>query len=241
MADIEHEYIGLNNGILDQSVNVLSKKNQLLFMDTASNDYQLLSASKDIQDFEIVIVYSGIAKALIATDYNLRVNECKAAAWFLNALDNKTIKPLEKTFLRDTPRLVYDAYKHHLPGVFARRAEHFYTENERVLKGVELWKQGDIKGFGQLVFESGLSSIHNYESGSPELIDLFNIMQKTEGMIGARFSGGGYRGCLIGIIDPSKKESIKAYITKEYLAKYPHFKDVFQIDFCKTDNGARIL
>lgn len=241
VADIEHEYIGLKNGILDQSVNVLSKNNHLLFMDTLTNEYQLIEKHEKMKPFEVVVVYSGITKSLIATDYNQRVNECRAAAWYLSALANKNIDTFNQTYLRSIDRSVFDQYAKQLPGIFAKRALHFYSENERVEKGIEAWKSGDLDAFGKIISESGLSSVHSYESGSPELIKLFEILRKIEGVYGARFSGAGYRGCVIGLIDPSYKEHILKKVTSEYLTAYPEFSDVFQIDFCKTDDGVRIL
>lgn len=241
VADIEHEYIGLKNGILDQSVNVLSKNNHLLYMDTKTNDYKLIKKNESMPEFEVIVVYSGITKALIATDYNQRVNECRASAWYLKALEDKEITTFNQTHLRDLEPQIFEKHKDSLPGIFKKRAEHFYTENERVEQGVKAWENGDLKTFGKLVFESGDSSVYNYESGSPELIHLFNILRDTEGIFGARFSGAGYRGCVIGLVDPIHKDEITKKITKSYLEKYPEYTNVFQIDYCKMDDGARIL
>ena len=85
----------------------------------------------------------------------------------------------KNTTLRDVPYEVYLKHKDKLPTSWQKRAEHYYSESQRVQKGVELWKNGDIEGFGKLVFESGYSSINNYETGSPELIKLFEILTKT--------------------------------------------------------------
>jgi len=91
------------------------------------------------------------------------------------------------------------------------------------------------------MFASGESSIHNYECGCPELITIFNILKETPGVYGARFSGAGYRGCCIGLIDPQYKETVKAAIDREYPAKHPAYKDIYRVNFCKTDDGARIV
>lgn len=76
---VETEYIGLKNGILDQSANILSEDNHLLVMDCKTESHQLIEKSADMPEFEVVIVYSGVSKALIGTDYNHRVDECKVA------------------------------------------------------------------------------------------------------------------------------------------------------------------
>ena len=151
------------------------------------------------------------------------------------------ITGLSETWLRDIDPAIYQRFKSELPGRFRKRAEHFFSENERVNQGVLAWKNGDLAKFGSLMFESGESSIHNYECGCKELITIFNILKKTPGVYGARFSGAGYRGCCIGLVDPACKEKIKAKIDAEYLQQYPEYRDKYQVSFVKTGSGARIV
>jgi len=238
---VENQFIKLNNGILDQAANILSKDNHLMFMDTRTGDYQLVPKPADMPPFEVVVVYSGISKALIGTDYNNRVDECKVAAWVIQDLAEMEIASLRETRLRDVDEATYRRVREQLPPRFRKRADHFFAENERVKQGVEAWKKGDLKAFGRLMFASGESSIHNYECGCPELITIFNILKETPGVYGARFSGAGYRGCCIGLIDPQYKETVKAAIDREYPAKHPAYKDIYRVNFCKTDDGARIV
>ncbi len=126
-----------------------------------------------------------------------------------------------------------------MPPVFAKRALHYYSEMGRVVKGVAAWRQGDLKAFGQLVFESGYSSINYWETGCPELIAIYEIMKHIPGIYGGRFSGAGFKGCCVGLINPDYKEQIAEQMTKEYLALFPQYKDIFSIHFCKTDDGVR--
>lgn len=97
------------------------------------------------------------------------------------------------TRLRDVPYEVFEAYKDHLPELWRRRAEHYYSEFARAEKGAELWRKGDLEGYGQLVFESGKSSIYSYECGCDELKKLYEIMWNTDGIYGGRFSGAGFK------------------------------------------------
>ena len=80
-----------------------------------------------------------------------------------------------------------------------------------------------------------------YECGSDELIAIYNIMRQTDGIYGGRFSGAGFKGACIALVDPAKKEAIRQQITEEYLRMFPEYTDSFEIHFCKTDNGARFL
>ncbi|WP_338555615.1 hypothetical protein [Paenibacillus sp. KS-LC4] len=238
---VENHFIGLNNGILDQSINILSREGYLTVMDTKTKSYELIERPQAMPEFEVVIVYSGVSKALIGTDYNNRVDECKVAAWLLHEMAGLPMKNLKGTQLRDIEYEVYQAHKSGLQGRFQKRAEHFFTENERVKQGAEAWKRGDLQKFGSLMLESGESSIHNYECGCPELISIFQILKQTPGVYGARFSGAGYRGCCIGLVDPAYKEQIKAAIDAQYPKQHPAYKDLYQVCFSKTDDGARII
>lgn len=240
-SQAEREYIGLTNGILDQACIVLGEKDSLLFLDTDSEQYRIIKKNPAMPDFEIAIIFSGLTRNLVSSDYNLRVAECKAAAWNMMAYTGMPLKSLEKTYLRDIPRDIYEQTKERMPSRFARRAEHFYSEYKRVRKGVTAWETGNLSLFGQLSFESCQSSIDNYECGSEELIAIYNIMRECDGIYGGRFSGAGFKGACIAFVDPEKKDMIREKITEEYLKKFPEYKETFEIHFCKTDNGARFV
>lgn len=238
-SEAEREFVGLNNGILDQACVVLSEKDNLLYLDTDTNEYQLLPVHQEMPPFEIGIFFSGLTRTLISTDYNLRVTECKTAAWNILAFNNQSLTALDKTYLRDVPEGSFHEVQSRLPQRFAKRATHFYTECDRVRRGVNEWQKGDIEALGKLIFESCESSIINYECGSPELISLYNIMKDTDGIYGGRFSGAGFKGACICLVDPGQKESIRQTVKEKYLAQYPEYADSFEIHFCKTDSGAR--
>ena len=240
-SEAEREYIGLNNGILDQSCIVLSDKEGILFLDTDSEQYRIIRRNPKMPPFELAIIFSGLTRSLVSSDYNLRVNECKAAAWNMLAYAEQPLKKLEKTFLRDVPKELYERTKAQMPARFARRAEHFYSEYRRVRKGVTAWESGNLELFGKLSFESCESSIHNYECGSPELIAIYELMRQTEGVYGGRFSGAGFKGACIALIDPAKRESIREKITQGYLSQFPEYEGTFEMHFCHPSDGARFV
>ena len=128
-----------------------------------------------------------------------------------------------------------------MPERFAKRARHFYTECDRVEAGVKAWKAGDIETFGKLIFESCESSMNNYECGSPELIALYKILRRTEGIYGGRFSGAGFKGACIALVDPSKEECIREYVTTEYLKEFPQYKESFELFFCNPADGVDFM
>ena len=239
-SEAEREYIGLNNGLLDQACIALSKKNQLLFLDCDSDEYRLIpfggqmskvESQKSTSDlrpqtsdlpFEIGIFFSGLTRSLVNSDYNLRVYECKTAAWNMLAYTEQPLKTFDKTFLRDIPKATFEKTRIAMPARFARRAEHFYSEYRRVRQGVTAWETGNLKLFGKLSFDSCESSIHNYECGSPELIAIYEIMRSLPGVYGGRFSGAGFKGACIALVDPAHKENIEKVLTEKYLEQFPN-------------------
>ena len=272
-SEAEREYIGLNNGLLDQACIALGKKDELLFLDCDSNEYRLIpfggqrdsvkgqresdesqkstsgpsSSALDLRPstldlpFEIGIFFSGLTRSLVNSDYNLRVYECKTAAWNMLAYTDQPLKTFDKTFLRDIPKATFDKTRIAMPARFARRAEHFYSEYRRVRQGVTAWETGNLKLFGKLSFDSCESSIHNYECGSPELIAIYEIMRSLPGVYGGRFSGAGFKGACIALVDPSCKENIEKVLTEKYLEQFPEYEKTFQVFWVRPDDGARFL
>ena len=143
--------------------------------------------------------------------------------------------------LRNIPYEIYLKHKDKLPESFRLRAEHFYTEFMRVEAGAEAWRRGDIEEFGRLSFESGRSSIYNFMTGSDELKRLYEIMTETDGVYGGRFSGAGFKGCAMAIIDPSFEDSIVKRVSVEYLKAFPGLTGKYSYHICESADGVKIL
>lgn len=236
----ENNYVGVSCGTLDQSCEVYSKKDNLLYLDTRDGSYKLIEANKNMPEYEFMILFSGIERNLATSKFNARVDECKASAYALKAFEGMDYDVFDKTYLRDVPVEVFEKHKEKLPLNWKKRATHWYTEFKRVEDGVKAWEEGNLVEFGKLCFESGKSSIENYETGSEELKCLYNLLTKTEGVYGGRFSGAGFKGCCMAIIDPKHEESIKEYITKEYTKTFPELKDKFEIFICHSADGVKL-
>ena len=89
-------------------------------------------------------------------------------------------------------------------------------------------------------FESGKSSIYNWETGSPELKTLYEIMTKTDGIYGGRFSGAGFKGCCMALIDPAYEESITQKVTEAYLKVFPHLEGKYSVHICESADGVKL-
>ena len=239
--EAENSYVGVSCGKLDQSCEVYCKKNSLLYMDMLDDSFELVPEHPNAKPYKIAVFFSGLERSLAGSAFNMRVDECRSAAYALKAYAGIEYGKYSDTYLRDVPYEVYLQYKDRLPECFAKRAEHWYTEQQRVHRGVQAWRNGDIEEFGRLSFESGHSSIYNWETGSPELKTLYEIMTRTDGIYGGRFSGAGFKGCCMALIDPSYEENILATVEIEYLKKFPALKGKYSAYICETADGVNLV
>lgn len=236
----ENKYVGVSCGKLDQSCEIYSKKDHLLYLDTKDDTFELIPTNPKMKPYEIIIFFSGLERSLVGSKFNMRVDECRSAAYALKAYASMEYGRMTETNLRDVPYEVYLKYKDRLPENWMKRAEHWYTEFMRVEAGAEAWRNGDIETFGKLSFESGKSSIYNYETGSPELKKLYEIMTETDGIYGGRFSGAGFKGCCIALIDPSFRESVLEKVSKEYLKAFPDLTGKYSVHITKSADGVTL-
>ena len=229
--------MGVNVGTLDQSCEVLSRARHLLYLDCRDNHYELIPEHPSMKPYKIAIFFSGLEHNLAGSKYNMRVDELRAGIYALQALSGADYGKFKEANARDVSFETYEEFKDRLPRPWMLRCEHWYTEFKRVEAGVEAWRRGDIEEFGRLSFASGWSSIHNWESGAPEQIKLYEIMTKTEGIYGGRFSGAGFKGCCMALIDPEKAESIAEAVEAQYLAAYPQMKGKYAFYLCDSADG----
>ena len=223
-VEAENQYVGVSSGKLDQSCEMYSKKDHLLYLDTKTDQYELIPTHPDMKPYRIAIFFSGVERTLAGSKFNMRVDELRSAAYALAAYAGMDYGKFQETNDR-------------LPHTWQLRAEHWFTEFDRVERGAEAWRRGDLATFGRLSFESGWSSIYNWETGSPELKTLYDIMTRTDGIYGGRFSGAGFKGCCMALIDPAFEESICQSVAREYLKAFPQLEGKFSIHICQSADG----
>ena len=233
----ENNYVGVSSGKLDPSCETFCRKAHLLYLDTLDDTRELVPAPANMPPWRIAVFFSGLERSLVGTAFNMRVDECRSAAYALLAYAGLPYGKFRDAHLRDVPREVFEQYQGRLPDNWRKRAEHWYGEQVRVLQGVEAWRQGDLARFGQLSFESGRSSIENWQTGSPELKELYTIMTQVDGIYGGRFSGAGFRGCCMALYHPDYEESIREQVTQRYLEAFPALQGKFSIHFCDSADG----
>ncbi|KAD4180034.1 hypothetical protein R6Q59_023473 [Mikania micrantha] len=247
---IENEYLGLKNGILDQSAILLSRYRCLTCMDCKTKIHKLIHPPKFEMEknakfkfpYKILLAFSGLKQALTTNPgYNRRVTECREAAEILLKAAVKKAEPV----LSNVEQEEFEAHKSKLEPHLAKRAEHYFSENTRVIKGLEAWACGNFEEFGMLISASGLSSIQNYECGCEPLIQLYEILLKAPGVYGARFSGAGFRGCCVAFVDSDYADEAASFVKNEYVKLQPelasHLNKDTSVVICDSGDCARVL
>jgi galacturonokinase len=235
---VENDYLGLRNGILDQAAILLSRRGHLTQIDCRTSQHKLIAPAPAMLPFKILLAFSGLSQPLVGTDYNRRVDECgQAARILLSAGGRNGVEPV----LGNVGAELHASHHHLLPAALARRAAHYFSEIERVQQGIAAWKEGDLARFGALMTASGESSISNYECGTAPLIDLFRILMETEGVYGARFSGGGFRGYCVALVEPDAIPQAVERVRTLYAERQPALADRASLVVCDPDDGAAIL
>jgi galacturonokinase len=234
---LENEYLGLQNGILDQATILNGRKDHLLYINTLSAEVKSVERPNNSDDFKIIIVNSGFSRELTSSGFNTRVEECKRASTLLGELAG--IEPANT--LSEIPEEVYGRYRAALPENLMKRADHYFSEVRCVEDGFIYWRHGNWLNFGRLMNKSCNSSIENYESGSPALIKLQRIFSETNGVYGSRFCGGGYGGCVMGFVTPEFSDEDSSKLLENYLSSLPEAKGKAAVYRVKSDEGIRFL
>jgi len=235
----ENEYVGVASGRLDQSIILFAENGHLTRVDCSGLSIEQVPRPTGSRDFCVLVVFSGVGRALAGSGFNTRVSECHEAARILLELGGEA--PRENPVLSDVAPEVFERFCTELPQAPRRRAAHYFGEQRRVLNGVEAWRQGDLDRFGALMTASGASSIHNYESGTAELITLYELLRDASGVYGTRFSGGGFGGSCIALIEPGSSATIIEAVKRSYEAAHPEAAAEASFHICCPGGPAQVL
>ena len=233
----ENKYIGLNNGILDQTSIVFGRSGHMLKIDTKGEKVTQLPDRLGETHYRILVAYSGYSRELTTSGYNTRVDECRSAAKQLSRMAG--CAPAQ--VLSDVGQDIFLRYGHRLESHIGRRAKHFFNETQRVHAGLAAWDKGLIEEFGHLMSESCKSSIEQYECGVQAIYDLQQIVSAADGVLGSRFMGGGFGGCVVGFVKPSHAAVAVADIQASYRKFHPEVADQAAVYLARSDDGVRFL
>ena len=207
----ENNYNGMNCGIMDQFASAMGKKDNAIFLDTATLEFEYAPIA--LKDACIIITNSNVKHSLVGSDYNTRRAECEEALAEL-----KKVVAIET--LGDLDESTFEANKQAISKDNCRaRAKHAVYENRRTIRAVEALKKGDVEAFGRLMNEAHTSMSVDYAASCPEVDILVEAAWKIDGVLGSRITGGGFGGCSVSIVRNDAVERFKETVAKEYKDK----------------------
>ncbi len=182
----ETDFVGAPVGIMDQMVCALGKPSAGFFLDTAKLHFEHVPLPTIA---EWVVIHSGVHHSHASGSYHDRRRECEAA----NAgLAVHWLRDLEGTSQSEALSRI-----NALPSPLDARARHVVMENERVLSGVAMLRQGKMHEFGTLMNKSHASLSGDFAVSVPETDLLVDLAQGEEDVYGARLTGGGFGGSVV--------------------------------------------
>ncbi|SFG07006.1 galactokinase [Oribacterium sp. WCC10] len=206
--DAENNYCGMNCGIMDQFASAMGKKDNAMFLDCATLNFEY--APVVLNDMELVVTNTNKKHKLVGSAYNDRRNECEKAREILAEVAG--IKTLGDLSNED-----FEKYKDAIKDpVVQKRAKHAVYENNRAVTAVDALKKGDIEAFGKLMNASHVSLRDDFEVTCEELDVLAEEAWKVPGVLGSRMTGGGFGGCTVSIVKKDSVEDFKKKVGEAY-------------------------
>jgi galactokinase len=207
----ENNYNGMNCGIMDQFASAMGKKDNAIFLDTATLEFEY--APIVLKDACIIVTNSNVKHSLVGSDYNTRRAECEEALAELK-------KVVDINSLGDLDEAAFEEHKAVISKDNCRaRAKHAVYENRRTIKAVKALKNGDVEAFGKLMNEAHTSMSVDYAASCPEVDVLVEAAWKIDGVLGSRITGGGFGGCSVSIVRNDAVETFKEKVAAEYKEK----------------------
>lgn len=226
----EHEFHGINCGIMDQFASAMGKKDMAIFLDTSDLRYEY--APMDMSEYSIVITNSHKVRGAFDAKYNERRMECeRALAQLQSVIAIQSLGELTPECFEQVKEMIVEP-------ILEKRAAHAVYENQRTMDAIKALKAADAQLFGDLMLESHLSLKDNYEVSAKELDVLVEEAMKVPGVLGSRMTGGGFGGCTISLM---KKEAVETFIIevgKNYTEKTGYYADFYNVE---VGDGARAL
>jgi len=235
----ENRYIGVASGLLDQSVILFAEVESLTHIDCRDFGVSQIAAAETLPDFRVLVAFSGMARQLSNTGYNDRVGECREAAATL--LRRAGAEPGPDPVLSDVALEFFEQEGRRLPENLRRRAAHYFGEIARVHDGVKAWRRGDLGAFGALVTASGESSIVNYQCGTPPLVVLFEALRDAPGVFGTRFSGAGFGGSCVALVEAGAADDIIERVARTYRGAFPDLAAHARSVICRPAGPAAVM
>lgn len=225
----EHNYCGVNCGIMDQFASVFGKEGHLIRLDCSTMEYEYVPFAP--KGYKVVLVDSVTKHELVDSPYNKRRQSCERVAAAI-AVNHPQVK-----LLGDANMQMLEEVKGKISEEDYMRATYAIQENERLINTCEALKKGDYETVGKNVYAThhGMSKL--YEVSTVEL-DFLNDVAKECGVTGSRIMGGGFGGCTINIVPEDKYDHFIGTAIAKFKAKFGKEPKIYPV---KISDGARRL
>lgn len=184
----EHNFPGVQCGIMDQFANMMGQKDHVFLLDCRSLAYTYYPLQ--LEGYSIVLLNSGVHHSLASSQYNLRRQQCEAGLAAMGLGSFRDVQGLEHlaSLQEQMEPLVY------------QRCEYVVGEIARTQQAAAYLHQGDLTAFGNLMYATHAGLSQQYEVSCAELDFLVAQAQQDPAVIGARMMGGGFGGCTINLV-----------------------------------------
>lgn len=218
----EHNYCGVNCGIMDQFASVFGRKGNLMRLDCRSMEYEYFPFNPE--DYSLVLVDSRVKHELKDSPYNKRRESCERVA-----------KKLNLETLRDATMEMLNEVKGEITAEDFFRAKFVIEEKDRVLAVCDALEKGDYETVGKKMYETHEGLSKDYEVSCVEL-DFLNDVAKEVGVTGSRIMGGGFGGCTINLVPKNIHDKFIKEVTERFNEKYGHEPKIYDV---VISDGAR--
>ena len=211
----EHNYCGVNCGIMDQFASVMGKAGHLMRLDCRSMEFEYFPFCPE--NHSLVLIDSRVKHELADSPYNKRRASCERVA-----------KRLGIETLRDADMDMLNAIKTDITAEDYFRAKFVIEEKERVLTVCDALVNGDYETVGRCMYETHAGLSKDYEVSCEEL-DYLNDVARECGVTGSRIMGGGFGGCTINLVENDKMDKFVEEAKKRFNEKYGHEPKVYPV------------
>ena len=218
----EHNYCGVNCGIMDQFASVFGKEGCLMRLDCRSRELEYFPFKPE--GYRLVLLDSVVKHELAGSPYNDRRNSCE------NVVKHIAAKHPEAQFetLRDCTWEQLEEVRAEVGEEDYSRAKFVLGEKDRVLAVCDALNAGDYETVGQKMYETHYDLSKEYEVSCEEL-DYLNDIAKENGVTGSRIMGGGFGGCTINLVKEELYDKFIADAKEKFAAKYGHAPKVYDV------------
>ena len=222
----EHNYAGVKCGIMDQYASMFGQNNSALLLDCRT--VESVPYKIDFKDHELMLINTNVKHSLSGSAYNDRRSVCEAISKMLN------IKSL-----RDATKDDLIEIKDKVTAENYQKALYVIQENERVLLASRAVQEGDLKALGNLLYQSHNGLQTQYKVSCVELDFLVAQAKHDKHVLGARMMGGGFGGCTINVVNKSKSEAFKSFVTKAYKKEFNKACSIYSVELSEGTHIVR--